>query len=139
MQSFSLSKFCYLVRLIDEGNVQNITILETQHSQFLFCCHSYSICFPFNVWECIVSLLLLQRIAIHAVIRAQYELANMQCQIYDHVFMHGPRCTVQVQVTNILLDRVVIFFHCPGPTQLVSLKNFVVLATYLCWHLKHNG
>ena len=31
-----------------------------------------------QVWECVVSLFQLQRIAIHAVIRAQYELANMQ-------------------------------------------------------------
>ena len=50
----------------------------------------------------------------------------MQCQIYDNVFMHGSRCTVQVQVTNILLDRVVIAFQCPGPTQFASLKKWVL-------------
>ena len=36
-------------------------------------------------------------------------------------FMHGPHCTVQVQATNILLNRFVISlsFQCLGPTQLV--------------------
>ena len=57
-------------------------------------------------------------------------------------FMHGPHCTVQVQVMNLLLNRVLIAFQMSWPNPVCAIKKWVLQMIgqlCVCEHKRSNN